>query len=347
MARVLAAFRSVAVLLGVGAGSLAAEEAWPPLHEISPAPGLLSAAAERGVPTERLELTENAGAPPPDDTVVLFVALEEPARQTQWLVQLIGPGAVDAAGADGHERVRELYGMDGRTIRFPSRRETYRIVASEPYHAGSAPTRIRFRDLEVAMEAGFLDERMDRAADFMMRTGRARLEGRLREDEWFSILHRPPQVPDAATRARFVEATGLTDDDERALAATVPALDEFARVIARTPGLRDMLFSVVEKPSLWSILARWGRLETDFRFHSGEVERREESPAGFDGVGRCYRVPFTFSINGKPALECKMLVTRARRPLRMCGGIIGFVATSPDRPEVRLVVRVVAARPGR
>lgn len=322
------------------------DAAWPPIHEYQPAEALGARGAEAGVPFGGITLADSPGLPHADDRVVLFVVLDERVAQTQWLVQLAGP--VRTASTTGEGRIREtlLYGMDGRAIRFPHRRETYTILSIGPHRPGDAADRVPVRSLEVGMNAAFLDERFDRAAGFMLRTGRARRDGALRPDEWFTVLPHPPVPPDAAARERFVVAAGLTDADERAIAATVPSLNEFARVISRTPGLREVLFSVVEKPSVWSLLANLGRIETDFRFRSGEVVPSGEPPLGFAGIGPCYVVPFTFSINGKAALECTMLVAEPRPPLRLCGGIVAIVAEVPGRSDVRLIVRVLAARPG-
>jgi len=322
------------------------DDGWPPIHEYQPAEALAARAAEAGVPFWGITLADSSGPPHADDRVVLFVVFDERVAQTQWLVQLTGPLRTASTTGEGRAREIVLYGMDGRAIRFAHCRETYGILSIGPHRSGDSADRVSVRGLEVGMNAAFLDERFDRAAGFMLRTGRARRDGTLRPEEWFTVLPHPPVPPDAAARERFVVAAGLTDEDERAIAATVPSLNEFARVIARTPGLREVLFSVVEKPSLWSLLANLGRIETDFRFRSGEVVPSSEPPLGFAGVGRCYVVPFTFSINGKAALECTMLVTEPRPPLRLCGGIVAIVAEVPGRSDVRLIVRVLAARPG-
>ncbi|MBE2214374.1 MAG: hypothetical protein IAE82_10925 [Opitutaceae bacterium] len=333
-------------------------EDWPPVHAYAPLPDLAAAAAREDVPLAGITLARDPAGAHADDTVVLLVVLDERVRHTQWLVRLRGPRpAIERAAAP--PRTTVLYGMDGRAIRFPGRRETYAILSLGPLvgaatavataprgRDGVAPGETPARAATVTINAAFLDERFDRAASFMLRTGMARREGALRADEWFTVHPRPPSPPDAAARERFVAAAGLTDADERAIAATVPALGEFARVIAGTPGLREVLFAVVEKPSIWSVLTRFGRLETDFRFRSGEVVPSAEAPLGFAGIGRCFVVPFTFSINGEPALECSMLVTEPRPPLRMCGGIVAVVADVPGRSDVRLIVRVLASRPG-
>jgi len=179
-----------------------------------------------------------------------------------------------------------------------------------------------------------------------MRTGAARSVGAIGQEELFTVYPSRPKRAAAGARERFVEAAGLTDADERAVAATVPMLSEFARIMADTPGLRDVLFSVAKRPSVWSVVSRFGRLDADFRFRSGGVTVSPDSPEGFAGVGRSHVVPFDFVLNGDIVLSCSTLVAEARTPLRLCGGIVAIVATSPENPDVRLVARVLAARPG-
>jgi hypothetical protein len=276
----------------------------------------------------------------------MLVALDEGPRHSQWLVRLRGPLSADSSEKRQSRRETVVYAPDGRAIRFPGKPERYSVLALGPWQSEQPATPIPEREALVVMNAGFLDERMVEAAAFMFRAGRARKEGRLRMDEMFTLLPRPPDRVDPAFRARFASEAGLTDESERAVAASVPMLAEFSRVIAETPGLREVLFTVVEKPSVWSVVSRLGRIDSSFQFHSGDVVPSMGAPTGFAGIGRSYVVPFTFSINGRAALDCTMLVAEPRPPLRLCGGIVAVVAESPQRPGARLIVRVIAARAG-
>ena len=333
----------VALLLAPPGAIATPADELPSFDAYGASPALAARAQSRGIPLSGLLVDAKATEPAPDDAIVCLVVLEARERRTEWLLHLRGP----TARAEDSRNATELYAMDGRPIRFPGRRERYSIVALGPHpRSSSGPDKIPVRVLDVDMRTSFLDASMLQAADFIHRTGRARLEGRLGPDEWFTVLPTPPDPANPAARERFVIAAGMTDTDERAVTATVPVLNEFARVIAETPGLRDVLFAVVPKPSLWSIVSRFGRLQTDFRFRSGEVVPLDQPP-GFAGLGRCFIVPFTFSVQGKPALHCTMLVVDARPPLRMCAGIVALVATSAERPDVRLVLSVLATRSGR
>ena len=325
----------------------AVAEAWPAVDTYRPVPELVAGARSRDLPIDRLELAAAPDEAHARDTLVILVVLDERKRQTQWLVAIEGPVRTSSpTGANAGARATVVYGLDGREIRFSRQEETYRVLALGPWMVGSPDQPLPAREQEVRIDAAFFRERFVQAAGLQPRAARARAEGRLREDEWFTVLPRPPEEPDPAVRQRFVDEAGLTDGDERAIAASVPMLSEFARVIAATPGLREMLFSVVERPSIWSLVARLGRLETVFHFRSGEVVPTDEPPLGFSGIGPCSIVPFTLSVQGRPALDCTLLVAEPRVPLRMSGGIVAVVAKSPRRDDVRLIVRVLAARPG-
>jgi len=326
--------------------SAGTDAVWPKAHEYTAVAPLVAAAQDEAMPLDRLISAGPSVGPDAGDTVVLLVVLDERVRQTQWLVQLRGPVRVEAAGSERAGRDTVLYAMDGREIRFAARRETYEVVTLGPVRSDRPDAAVPRHREEVAMNASFLDEAFERAAQFMLRTGLARREGRIGPDELFSVLPSRPRKPDAAARERFVTEVGLTEADERSIAATVPMLSEFARIMAETPGLREVLFSVMEKPSLWSIVSRFGRLEADFRFRSSEVGVSTGSPLGFEGAGVCYVVPFDFIVNGTRTLDCTTLVARGHPPLRLCGGVVAVVASSPEKPDVRLVARVIAARPG-
>lgn len=338
--------RTVEVVLAgtLALGSVAHADAgpgqpWPAVHEYEPSAALSEAAAKHRIAVAGIDVGVPSDSTVTDDVVVCLVVLDARGRRTEWLVEVRGPSTAPASP----HGATVLYLADGRAIRFESRQARLSIRALGPHRPDRPGEAIPLSQASAEMNTAFLGESMLRAADFIYRAGRARFEGRLKAEDWFSVLNEPPARPDPDLRARFVQATGMSEADERAVAASVPALNEFAQVIAVTPGLREVLFSVARKPSLWSIASRFGRVETDFRFRSGEVVPASEPPLGFPGLGPCFIVPFTFSIQDRAALECTMLVVEPRRPLRLCAGVVALVAQAPDVAESRLILRVIAA----
>ena len=132
-------------------------------------------------------------------------------------------------------------------------------------------------------------------------------------------------------------------EEQRALVGFFPALMAFFEAVEKTPGLRDILWDIVEKPSVWSILRRGGRVDTgiDFKETPSLIEARAEKPAT---AGDVFRMPLKLALNDQPALRCALIVTAPRPPLLTCAGIIGIDADPPEGSAKHLTIRLVASR---
>lgn len=146
---------------------------------------------------------------------------------------------------------------------------------------------------------------------------------------------RQQAMPDAVHGIAFYE--GL--DVEPLARATVSAM-ALLRVVEDDPVLAPLLWQVLERPSLWSVLGSFGaHLVVRPRFHAAV-----ELPA--TSFGRPWRVPLQLLVNDAPALLVDATVGPTSPPFGLVGGIVAAVARHPRDPGRTLMLRLLAARRG-
>jgi hypothetical protein len=319
------------------------------LFKTPPHQELRRAAAEHGIETESLRLERTFEEARIGDTVSALVTLIEPRETRQWLVEL----ALAEFVRDGSANARVplvLHSMTGREMTFDAGEARVRTRTLGPLAMAAAQETIgspvRIEGATAVVNHEFLALGFDGACRAMSKLKRARLEGTLGEDEKFAFGVRPFGEDERAAGRAIAERAGLTAEDERAFAATFPALTTYVDLVSRTKGLSDILEVVVERPSWWSIVRRFGRMEWSVRFESGSVEVLEPVRLGLPSGISAHQLPFTLLVNERPVLECMLLVVPAHPPLLTSAGIVGLVARRPGDDERRLVVRVLSARRG-
>jgi hypothetical protein len=115
-------------------------------------------------------------------------------------------------------------------------------------------------------------------------------------------------------------------------------------VVQDDPVLSPLLWQVVDKPSLWSLVQNFGAhvlVQPQFR-----EARRVPSPVPAAGA-RVHRVPMTLSVNDAEALQTELLVRPSVPPFALCGGIVAATAWHPRHRDRAFTMVLLAARRGR
>lgn len=92
--------------------------------------------------------------------------------------------------------------------------------------------------------------------------------------------------------------------------------------------LSDLLWDVIRKPSLFSLIAHLGAkvsLAPDYT----KSERLDVAPAGVELPGPFRSLPVTIKINGRVALILELVVTDPQPPASITSGIVAFVGRHP------------------
>jgi hypothetical protein len=133
----------------------------------------------------------------------------------------------------------------------------------------------------------------------------------------------------------------LASEELRRAVAGWIAIMKLPEFLQRERSMEQLIWRIIERPNLLSLLMR-GRVNLDVGL-SGEDARPETTAGGFEPA---YRVPVSLTINGRPAVRCEIVVTRADPPLGPCGGLLAIDATHPSDPQRKLSVRLLGARRG-
>ncbi len=109
------------------------------------------------------------------------------------------------------------------------------------------------------------------------------------------------------------------------------------------PNLQDLLFRVVDAPSLWSVVTRLG-VKVVMNWPAQPITEYAPQMAEASGPVRCATMELL--INGSTASWVEMLVGKPRGATMICGGLVGAIARHPSEPGRLAVVRLLATRRG-
>lgn len=306
------------------------------------------AARENNIPLQDFSRWGHRDRLTAGDSATILVTGANKAERKQWLIVLstAGPSA-SVADVDSSRDV-VLFTNTGHEISFTTSPVSLQMRAWGPFLESKIPENEGpLRGSEEARDTvneTFLRLGFARACLAMRQLHRARTEGRLAPDNMFSVGKKPFSRRDLEEGSQLAMATGWTEEDERAIAGTVPALMEYFDIAARSPGIRDLVWDLVEKPSAWSVVRRIGRVESGITFHSKGVEPVAGDPWALTAAAALFKIPFTLEVNGQPGLQCVLVVTQPQSPLLITAGIVGLAVQSPGDDSRRLVLRVIAAR---
>lgn len=302
-------------------------------EEIPPSDAVVRFAAEHGIPLERFDPPRADGRALPGDLAVALLNLRDGTERKQWLVQfsLAAPTAQDLRDHPAGDLT--LNATSGRTYRFAaSNRLAVDIHIVGPFAAGQRrpPDEKRGR---AVISADLLGIGLDETCRTLLKLN-------------------PPSAGKAGTAstaassgpAPVVPAAALSEAEERALFGFVPTLGAFLQTVQNTPGLREILWDLLKKPSVWTFLKHRGGIDLNLDLNGPDAVSPVEPLTWAPVATPLYRMSPVLSIYGKPALRCALIVTAPRPPLLTTGGIIGLAATPPDSSDKRLDVRIVAVR---
>ena len=139
------------------------------------------------------------------------------------------------------------------------------------------------------------------------------------------------------------DAAFYAGPDLQPLADASVAAVALLQVVQRDAVLSPLLWEVIERPSLWSMVRHLGaRLLLQPRFHAA---LSTSSPVAQLPIST-WNVPMTLSVNDEPTLEFELAVTPARSPLCLAAGVLSAVARNPSDPAVEFRLLLLGARRG-
>lgn len=278
-----------------------------------------------------------------DSVTALIAFYEKGGRQMQWLLhlQVVPPNATEQTNSPPPPMV--IHTTTGAKLEFVPSPAIVNLRTLGPFiEPGAKPRAPKAHDqLErVSLNEGFLALGLDKASAVVLRLRDSKpAHGK----NWFSFAGKPFADTEVQAGRKLAEQLHLTEAEQRALAGAGPALMSYFSIVQRTAELEDILFKILDLPSLWSILKRGG-VSANFRMESKRIAPADPADWGLPVNAALYYLPLVLELNNQPALNITLAVTSPQSPLLACGGIVGLLAERPGDKERFLTLKIVSAQ---
>ena len=296
-----------------------------PVEPVVAGDPIRSVAAARKIPLEGIEQDPGRSEILVGDRSVVLVSLREGTAEEQWLLDFSVLGRPEVAADLPIAPPFTLHTSTGRQLHFGSRPVKTAVHVLGPLQREEKRLQLAVDRVKEA-RAGFLVNEeflvlgLDRMGATMVRLRDSR---RKKTEIGFGVSTTPFPAEKFEEVRNALEAQGVQEEDERAVAGAVPALLEFFRVISETPGLNNILFEVVDIP-WWSLVRSGGRPNIGMNFLSNEIAQLDASEwAGADAYPT-YTLPLMLMINNKPSLRVELIVVRPEGPGLALAGVMGI-----------------------
>lgn len=310
---------------------------------IIPFPNLAAVARSNQISLAGIDpIATNGGLKPGDSIAALIAFHENKARQTQWLLHLQVVPPDDKEKTNSPVPPMVLYTTTGTRLEFTNTPAFVSLRTLGPFAEAGVrkPPKLQDQIERVTLNEGFLALGLDQASAVVLRLNTANVP---HGKGLFSFAGKPFRDAEVAAGRKLAEELQLTEAEQRAMAGVGPALISYFSIVQRTAGLEDILFKLIDLPSLWSILRRGG-VVAHFRMESKRIASANAADWELPASTPLYHLPFVLELNNQPALNVTLAVTSPQSPLLACGDIVGLMAERPGDKERFLTVRTVTAQ---
>jgi hypothetical protein len=290
----------------------------PKLKQVPVCAALAAAAQSNQIAIGHIDSPSGTNTLHPGDSAAVLVTFFQKGNQTQWLLHL------EAVAPDPKEKTKKstltLSQGSGDPITFESEPAPAKLRLLGPFAINntSPPPKLRVADTRISLDKDFLGLGLDQAAALALR--------------W-----------DQTTNAGNAPLTFKPSPAEvRIFYGQFPALFSYVHVVMQTKELNDLLFKLVELPSVWSMVRHLG-LNLNILADGQPAHANPEDwnlPASAD----VYYYPWLLELNGKPAVKITLVVTSPHPPLLICSGVVGILAEKAGDNETYMTLRIVNAQ---
>jgi len=314
-----------------------AEPIYPTQEKFDPGEAVIELARQRGIPLSGVLEDQGRNRPEIGDRGVVLVSLRKGRRVEQWLVTftVTAFSAEERAGlAESPPRSFMLHASNGESFEFINDPVPVDVWVAGPLRLDEsrisrAVSRVKEQRARFTVNREYLSIGLARAAAAIMQ---------LRGDDGnlgVSLSGAPyPEEQVTATRQALAQR-GVSDEEVGFIARSAPSLMEYVNITARTPGLRDIMFEVVDIPWM-SFVANLG---VDAIAVSTDGSNVRRAPGAED----VFIVPLQVSINGNLALMVEMRTEPPVAPGSVLAGVTELYAGRPNGKKARVAIRLLSA----
>jgi hypothetical protein len=318
------------------AGVLSAAETKPAEDKLQPPEplgALLEAARAERIPVVLSPEVSDRQTVAVGDVLSLIATLDDGKVARQWLIEVRAQAPTEEDRAAPAYSASQIYISSGSCASFPETRPAYfdvRFVG--PFLPAGQKGTPEVKRSHVRLNPHFLGLGLNEAANLMIKLRRSSLP------KGFSYAASSKPFPgDMIVRSRSVlEKVNLRLEEERAYAASLPAMLEFFSLSVQTPGMRDLMRRVLDIP--WTALVIHGGRVKDVDFSFGSIDEHEAGP-----WGDTHRLEVNIDILNRPVISTTMFVRRPRPPFLNTAGVVALVAKPPGKAYPRLTFSVLGS----
>lgn len=317
------------------------------LEPVPPFQELRTVAKTRGIPLEGIGPATGTNVSTGDSLTALITLRQKRNHLTQWLVSF-EVVAVSNQPSSRPPKPVVLYNSMGDKFEFPNVPVTFRIRTIGPFVNeasiwGAPVPKDNFG--RASVNGTFLAIGLDQCMAALYR-----LDPMIQKIGTTNLDLQPADkpFPDATVKKdqKIAASLHITPQERSALATGEPTLMSYFQAVGETPDLDGIMWKVVSLPSVWSIVKHRG--VTAWLGLDLHNLRPLPLPPGWNlpAHDSAYALPMSVKLNGRPALNVTLIITRLNPSLVACGGIVGFVAQNPDDNENYATLRIISAGSG-
>lgn len=307
-----------ALLVGIGGIVTAASAGAADLPAIlTPQPEVIAFAHANGIPLSGISPAADSKAAAPGDFVVVLITLRQGNATKQWLTRFeVSPMTEKERGEAGKAgQVLTLTASETRKYEFDlTANVALDILAAGPFVEGEKPP-VKGKQARTLISSELLGLGLDEACRMLVSR----------------------KAVDASSKS---PAPAWSEEEQRTFLGSVPALVAFVQGVQSTPGLAEILWAVMEKPSVWSLIKNRGHIGVGINLGDAVVIE----PRTWTLPGRSlFGMDVNLAINAQPAVWLLLVVTAPRPPLVTTAGIVGILARPPGKTDKRMDLQLIAA----
>jgi hypothetical protein len=326
--------------IGGVVGAAAAEKALP-----DPFPATAAAAVKAGLRFGDFDAANDAPLNT-GDVAWALVSFFDGKTSKQWLVhvELVSPTANEKKRIVQPAPLK-LHSVSGRALEFKGEVAVIELQTWGPFTPGEIPKKLpEPKKARAGVNTEHLKLGFARGCSTIIRVNNTAAAATDLKNVNFGYRTEPFPPEQIAKGKQLVEAAQVSEEDERALAASFPAIYGFFNIALNSPGLQEILSAVVDIP-LWSIVKSGGKVAPMFHFDGSQIMVMGANDSGSEDQIH-FALPARLELNQKPALNFTLDVRSPRSPYASTAGILALYAHHPKNQEKRAIIQIVSAKRG-
>jgi hypothetical protein len=320
------------------------------IETITPFRSLVDFAKKHHIPFSEIQLAPKFSIPHPGDTITFLIALFEGDDSEQWL-SIIKQDSL----TEDEKKLKPMpediiYTSTGRKLEFKNTRTALNVYFIGPFSETKDESDEHLTEqLNKPYRTFVSKEQLNLGLDNYGRTAIALTERSMKVnaagDDLFYIGAPVPLSKEQLEKGqKYFDLIHPTESEERIRFSVTLALDAFLSAALKIKDFSNLLNKVLNRPTIWSVISNFG-VDRGLMYNPADVK-----PFDINNIGinlPAYEQPIRIDLNGKPALNARIIMTEARPPWQACAGIVKIYAENPVDHDVKLVMQVIAARVGR